>query len=84
VMFVDNAARKIFGQRYLSGTGLDEKVPRFANLVMSEIEAVYREQARQALTKGKEYPDRATTLQRFKQVVNKWVEGPLTLQDKVN
>jgi spermidine synthase len=84
VMFVDNAARKIFGQRYLSGTGLDEKVPRFANLVMSEIEAAYREQARQALTEGKAFPSTGPTLLRFKEVVNKWVEGPLTLQDKDN
>jgi spermidine synthase len=84
VMFVDNAARKIYGQRYLAGPGMDAQVPRFANLVMSEIEAAYRDQARQALTEGKAFPDRAATLQRFKQVVNKWVEGPLTLQDKAD
>ena len=75
VMFVDNAARKIYGQRYLSGPGLDEQIHRFADGVMSDMEAAYRQEARRALTEGKTFPSQAPTLQRIKQMIDKHVKG---------
>ena len=42
VVFVDNNAKVIYGQRYLSGPGLDQQIRRFTDGVTSDIEAAYR------------------------------------------
>jgi spermidine synthase len=84
VMFVDNAARKIYGQRYFSGPGLDEQTHRFAAGVMSDIEAAYRQEARKALTEGKTVPSQELTLQRIRQIIDKQVQEPSMLQEKAD
>ena len=84
VVFVDNNAKVIYGQRYLSGPGLDQQIRRFADGVTSDIEAAYREEARTALTKGKAFPPQKPTLQRIKQIIDKHVQEPLKLQDKAD
>lgn len=82
VMFVDNAARKIYGQRYLDAPDLDKQIHQFADGVMSDMETAYRQEARRALTEGKAFPARKSTLQRIKQIIDKHVQEPLSLQDK--
>jgi hypothetical protein len=84
VMFVDNAARKIYGQRYLSGPSLDEQIHRFADGVISDMGAAYRREAGKALTAGKAFPPEKKTLLRIKQVIDKQVQGPLTPQDQAD
>ena len=84
VVFVDNNAKVIYGQRYLSGPGLDEQIRRFTDGVTSDIEAAYRQEARSALAKGKAFPSQEPTLQRIKQIIDKHVQEPLTLQDKAD
>jgi spermidine synthase len=84
VMFVNNAARKIYGQRYLSGSGLDEQIHRFADGVISEVEDAYRQAARSALTEGKVFPPQEPTLTRIKQIIEKQVQEPLTMQHKAD
>ncbi len=69
VVFVDNDAKVIYGQRYLSGPGLDEQIHRFAEGVMSDMEAVYRQEAEVALVKGKGYPSLRPTMGRIKRVI---------------
>ena len=84
VVFVDNDAKVIYGQRYLSGPGLDEQIHRFTDGVTSDIEAAYRQEARSALAKGKAFPSQKPTLQRIKQIIDKHVREPMTLQDKAD
>ena len=84
VMFVDNAARKIYGQRYFDAPSLDVKIHRFTDGVMSDIEAAYRQEAMMALTAGKTFPAQEPTLQRIKQIIDKHVQEPLTVLDKAN
>ena len=84
VMVVDNAARKIYGQRYLDAPGLDAKIHRFTDGVMSDIEAAYRQEARTALAEGRAFPSQEPTLQRIKQIIDKQVQEPMTLQDKAD
>jgi spermidine synthase len=57
VMFVDNAARKIFGQRYFSGINLDDRMGEFAKEVFSHIEKTYRAETQMALKDGKHFAE---------------------------
>ena len=84
VMFVDNSARKIYGQRYLDAPGLDAKIHRFTDGVMSDIEAAYRQEARTALAEGRTFPSQEPALQRIKQIIDKHVQEPMTFQDKAD
>jgi spermidine synthase len=84
VMFVDNAAKKIFGQRYFDAPGLDEKLHRFTNSVMSDVEAAYRQEARRAITKGKAFPSQERTLRRIQEIIGKKVKVPAMLQDETD
>lgn len=84
VVFVDNDAKVIYAQRYLSGPGLDEQIHRFVEGVMSDMESAYREEARRALAKGKAFPSQVPTLQRIKQRIDNQVKEPSTLQNKAD
>ena len=84
VMFVDNDEKVIYGQRYFDAPGLDEKIHRFTDGVMSDIEAAYRQEARTALAKGKAFPARKPTLQLIDQIIDKRVQESMTLQDKAD
>jgi hypothetical protein len=84
VVFVDNDAKVISGQRYFDAPGLDEQIHRFAAGVMSYVEAAYRQEARKALTEGIAFPSRAPTLQRIRQIIDQQVKEPSTRQDKAD
>jgi spermidine synthase len=74
VVFVDTNAKVIYGQRYLSGPGLDQQIRRFTDGATSDIEAAYRQEARRALAEGKAFPSQEPTLQRIKQIIGKHVQ----------
>ncbi len=84
VVFVDNAIRKIYGQRYFDAPGLEVKVHHFTDGVMSDIEAAYRQEARAALTAGRTFPSQEPTLQRIKQIIDKRVQEPLAVREKAD
>jgi spermidine synthase len=46
VMFVDNAARVIYGELYVDGTDRDEDIHRIVNEVMTGIQAAYQQAAK--------------------------------------
>jgi spermidine synthase len=62
VMFVDNAARKIYGQKYFSGDGYVEKMDKFSADVIAAIRAVYAAEAGKARALGREFPAMESTL----------------------
>ncbi|MBU0908865.1 MAG: fused MFS/spermidine synthase, partial [Proteobacteria bacterium] len=69
IIFVDNAARVIFGQRYFSGTDLDKNMYSFARDVLGAIRAVYLEQAELDLSKGQSFPALEPTMQGVRELI---------------
>ena len=69
VMFVDNAARKIFGQRYFSGINLDERMGEFAKEVFSHIEKRYRAETQMALKDGKHFAEANLSMAKIKESI---------------
>ncbi|MDH4027487.1 MAG: fused MFS/spermidine synthase, partial [Nitrospirota bacterium] len=69
VMFVDNEARIIYGQVYLSGTGLDERAVGFAAEVISDINNAYSMETRAAREQGREFPLPGPAMQRIVNII---------------
>lgn len=67
LIFVDNAARIIFGQRYFSGIDADQNMHGFAREVLAAIRAVYLEQA--GPSREESFPALATTMQRVRALI---------------
>jgi spermidine synthase len=77
-IFVDNAARTIYGQRYFSGINVDQAVSGFISEVMSAIRATYRREAERALHKGIKFPASDPTMRKIRQIITEKVQegGP--------
>ena len=56
IMFVDNKARVIYGQLYVSDYDKNEFVTRFVNEVMIHVRAVYQKEVENALRQGRTLP----------------------------
>ena len=68
-MFVNNAARAIYGQRYLSGPDLDRSMDGFVSQVMQAIQAAYEREAQMAHRQGVQYPAAQPTMDKIKQII---------------
>jgi len=73
-IFVNNAARVIYGQRYFSGINVDQAVSGFISEVMGTIRAAYRREAEMALRQGKRFPPEDATLKKIRAVITEKVE----------
>ena len=73
-MFVNNAARTIYGQRYFSGINVDQAVAGFISEVMSAIRAAYRREAEMALQRGRKFPAADPTIQKIRQIITEKVQ----------
>jgi spermidine synthase len=71
VMFVDNAAKKIYGQKYFSGDDRAEKMDTFAAEVLSAVQTVYRAEAGKASGQGREFPAEDSTLPMIAKTIQK-------------
>ena len=75
VLFVDNAVRKIYGQRYFSGADLDARMRGFVSDVAAALQAAYREEAERSRGQGIAYPAAGPTLQRIQDIITSKVEA---------
>jgi spermidine synthase len=77
-IFVDNAARVIYGQRYFSGSNVDQDVSGFITEVMSAIGAAYRREVEVALRQGTKFPAAGPTISKIRQIIGEKVRpsGP--------
>ncbi len=73
-IFVDNAARAIYGQRYFSGVDVDQAVSGFISEVIAAIRATYRQESQLALQQGKRFPAADPTMQKIRQIINEKIK----------
>jgi hypothetical protein len=69
VMFVDNKAKVIYGQLYVSDFDKSDFVNRFVNEVMLHIRAVYQKEVENALRQGGTLPLAEPALRKIKQTI---------------
>ena len=69
VVLVDNDARVIYGQLYVSGTGQRELTARFVTDVMGNIAAAYKNAAATALKRTSDFPEADAMLSMVKEIV---------------
>jgi spermidine synthase len=69
VLFVDNAARVIYGQRYFSGPDFDPTMKAFVRGVFAALKAMYRAEGDAARKLGRTYPSAAPTMQKIQDVI---------------
>jgi spermidine synthase len=74
IMFVDNRARVVYGQRYLNDYRAG-KASMLATDVMAAVGAVYQREAEAAARRGRRLPPADETLQKFKEVIGSRVSG---------
>jgi len=67
VMFVDNDARIMYDQLYVTGLNKDEWIRHFVMDVMAGIQEAYHQEARLAETKGEMFPYAQPTMQKIKE-----------------
>jgi spermidine synthase len=70
IMFVDNKARVIYGQLYVSDFDKNEFVNRFVNHVMARIRGVYQKEVEKAIGQGGALPIAEPTLQKIREVIS--------------
>ncbi len=75
VIFVDNAAKKIFGQAYLSGPDLNSQIRKFVQDVFLVIQTTYRRQAELSRSQGQEYPAEGITMERIQDDIRAKVQA---------
>lgn len=68
-VFLDNAARVVYGQRYFSGPDVDRAVSGFISEVMNAIRATYRREAAMASQQGIKLPAAAPTMKKIKNLI---------------
>ena len=68
-MFVDNEARIVYGQLFVSNYDKKESVNRSVNGVMMHIRAVYQKEVEEALRKGGTLPLAGPTLRKIKEII---------------
>jgi spermidine synthase len=69
IMFVDNRARVIYGQLYVSDYDKNEFVASFVNEVMIRVRAVYQKEVENALRQGRTFPLAEPTLHKIKKMI---------------
>ncbi len=69
VMFVDNNARVIYGQIYVSDYDKNEFVTRFVNEVIIQVRAAYQKEVENALRQGGTFPLAEPTLHKIKKMI---------------
>jgi len=69
IIFVDNDARVVFGQRYFTGDDIDEKMDVFAHDVLAGIQELYRAKADTALKKSGRFPSEALIMPKIKRLI---------------
>ena len=69
LLFVDNEAKIIYGQRYFSGPDPERAIRAFAAAVMTELLATYRADAARAAAQGNRFPPAGPTLQRLQDFI---------------
>ena len=69
IMFVDNQARVIYGQLYVSDYNKSDFVNRFVIEVMMRIRAVYQKEVENALRQGRALPSAEPVLRKIKQTI---------------
>jgi len=77
VIFVDNAVREIYGQRFQDGSSeqLDVELPAFAGEVLAGLRAVYAEAAADSASRGSTLPPAEPTLDRLRAEVAERTRG---------
>jgi spermidine synthase len=74
IMFVDNKARVIFGQLYVSDYDKNQFVTRFVNEVMIHVRTVYQKEVENALKHGGTFPLAEPTLRKIKEMITSEVQ----------
>jgi spermidine synthase len=69
VMFVDNDARIVYGQLYVSGPGKEAFIDRFVQDTMMAIRTAYQEEAFSALRGKRRFPEADATLRKIKEII---------------
>jgi hypothetical protein len=73
-MFVDNAAKVVYGQMYLDDYADGQRADRFANDVMGAVRATYDNEARAARARRQAAPPAASTLSAIRSVIGSKVQ----------
>jgi spermidine synthase len=68
-VFVDNAAKEIYGQRYFSGPELEQTITRFTANVMQAIQRAYDGEVAAARRQGQKYPGFLTMKIKTKKII---------------
>jgi len=74
-IFVDNAAREIYGQRYFSGPDLNHSISDYVATVMQSIQNAYDNEAQMALRLGRRYPGANMTKLKIKNTIAELTRG---------
>jgi spermidine synthase len=69
IMFVDNEARIVYGQLFVSNYDKKESVNRLVNGVMMHIRAVYQKEVENTLRHGGTFPLAEPTLRKIKEII---------------
>jgi spermidine synthase len=69
VVFVNNAARVIYGQIYIDGLNRNDFFKRLEKDVMSDIHKAYQEEVRVSLEGGKAHPSAKTMTDRIRKII---------------
>ena len=70
VMFVDNTAKVIYGERYVDGANRDADIRRFVERVMTNLHAAYQETAASARRAGGVVPAAGPMKDRIKEILD--------------
>jgi spermidine synthase len=74
IMFVDNKARVIFGQLYVSDYDKNPFVTRFVNEVIIHVRTVYQKEVEDALRRGAPLPLAEPTLHKIKEMITSEIQ----------
>jgi hypothetical protein len=74
IMFVDNEARIVYGQLFVSNYDKNDSVNRFVNDVMMHIRAVYQKEVENTLRQGGTFPLAEPTLRKIKETITSKVQ----------
>ncbi len=69
VVFVDNNAKVIYGQRYFSGADVEKPMRRFATETLNAVQETYRQETAVAMSRGKEFPPAEGVLPKIREII---------------
>ena len=73
-MFVDNQARVVYGQLYVSDYDKDEFTSRFVTDVLMSIHATYQKEVESAMRQKGMFPLAAPTLKKIREIIRLRIE----------